>query len=92
MRLSIKDLEKIKLTDLQRKVVEHLFSFDVIEVRELIKNLDLKSISPIQTLEKKGILEVFEDETYEFSDWTIAPIDELTSEQRRVLNSIVLRF
>lgn len=92
LRLSIKDLDKIKLTDLQSKVVEHLFSFDVVGIRDLVRDLGLKSPSPIQSLEKKGIIEIFEDEIHEFSDWTIAPIDELTTEQRKVLNSIMYDF
>ncbi len=84
---SLSEIERSNLTDLQKKVVDHLFGITKETPKNIEDKLNLKSRSPINTLLKKGLIE--ETETDSPDEWEIAPVEKLNKEQTKIKKRIL---
>ncbi|OAA31320.1 primosomal protein N' [Kosmotoga arenicorallina S304] len=93
LSLSIKALEDLNLTTIQKKIIDYLLSVEKATPKEVMEALALKSRSPIETLLRRGTIELEEEEEDRSdSSWTIDAIEDLTSEQESVREAIIKDF
>lgn len=83
----LNQLKELKLTDQGSQIVNYLLTVDSVEVSELVRTLSLKSRSPINTLEKKGIVEITEEDD-SGSSWVIGAVKNLTPQQETAYQGI----
>jgi len=84
---NLSEIERSDLTELQKKVVNYLLGVSKETPKEIEDKLNLKSRSPINTLLKKGLIEVTESDLSD--EWEIAPVEKLNKEQSKIKRKIL---
>ncbi len=85
---SLAGLRDTELSEPGRRVVNTLLAADDMELSALLKLAELKSRSPIDTLQRKGVIEIFDSPGDNDSEWTLKSAENLTTDQHKILSDI----
>ncbi len=85
---SLKTIRDINLSEPAHRVINCLLATDEVALSELMKVADLKSRSPIETLLKNGIIEIFDTPCDEDSQWVVKFVEKLTDDQQKIIRDI----
>ncbi len=86
---SLKSIRDINLSEPAHRVINCLLATDEVALPELIKVADLKSKSPIETLQKNGIIELFDTPYDEDSQWVVKSVERLTDDQQKIIRDVM---